>query len=126
MLRKIHGFTLLELLVFIVVIGILMNTLLLNAITGLRASASIRRQWVAVEAARGCMEWFLGQRRYVGFASLACPSTPSTASCNMPSGYTATANITCTTWNSDTTYKTITVNVAGLASASLSTQIGSY
>lgn len=120
------GFTLIEVLVFIVVSGLLMSTILLSATTALRESPSVHQQWVALQTARQCMEWFLDQRRLNGYAILSCPSTPSATACSAPSGYSVSTSVTCTTWNSDTEYKTITVTVSGLASASLSTQIGNF
>jgi hypothetical protein len=72
------------------------------------------------------MEWFIDQRRLQGFAALTCPSAPAPSACAAPSGFTVTNAISCTTWNSDSNYKTITVSVSGLASASLSAQIGDY
>ena len=121
-----NGFTLIEVIVFLVVSGILMSTILLGATTALRSTPSVHQQWIAVQLARQCMEWFLGQRQMNGYAALSCPSTPSATACAVPSGYRINTNISCTTWNNDTTYKTITVTISGLANASLSTQVGDY
>ncbi len=120
------GFTLIEILLFIVISSFLMTIIILSATTALQKSPSTHQQWDALQAARGCMEWFLDQRRLNGYSTLSCPSTPSTTNCNAPSGYTITASVNCTTYSSDTNYKTITVSVSGLASASLSAMIGSY
>lgn len=120
------GFSFIEVLVFIIVSSMLMTVVLLGATTALRSMPNVQNQWVALETARGCMEWFLNQRRINGYSSLSCPSTPSTSHCSVPSGFSVSANIACTTWGGDSNYKTITVSVSGLASTSLSTQIGSY
>lgn len=120
------GFTLIEVIVFIVVTGLVMSTLLLSANTALRNSPSVSQQWIALQTAKRCMEWFLVQRRVNGYSSLTCPSTPSPSACSAPSGFTVTNSITCQTWNSDAAYKTVTVSVSGLANASISMQLGDY
>jgi type II secretory pathway pseudopilin PulG len=124
--RTQSGFTLIEVLVFIIVTSMVMSTLLLGANTALRQSPTIHQQWVALQTSKECMEWFLNQRRLNGYTALTCPSTPSAATCTAPAGFTVTNAISCTTWNSDSNFKTITVSVTGAASASLSTQIGNY
>lgn len=123
--NAVKGFTLIEVIVFIVVSSILMSVILLGAITTLQKTPSAHQQWIAIETAQRCMEYFLDQRRINGYASLTCPSTPSATACSAPSGYSVSTSITCTTWNTDANYKTITVSVSGLSSVSLSTVIGS-
>jgi Tfp pilus assembly protein PilE len=120
------GFTLIEILVFIVVTSLVMSTILLSTTTALRSAPTTHQQWIAEETAQRCMEYFLNQRRILGYASLTCPSTPSPSACAAPSGFSVSTSISCTTWNTDANYKTITVSVSGLASVTLSTQIGSY
>lgn len=120
------GFTLIELLVFIVVSSFLMTIILLSATVALQKGPSVHHQWVGVQAVRGCMEYFLDQRRLNGYAALSCPSTPSTANCAAPAGYTLSASVACTTYSSDSNYQTITVSVSGLATTSMSVMIGSY
>ena len=121
-----NGFTLIEILVFIVVSGLLMSTILIGAIFSLKNSPTIHQQWIAIQTARQCMEWFLTQKRFNGYASLSCPSTPSGILCTAPSEYSIQTNISCTAWNSDPNYKTISITVSGLANASLSAQIGDF
>ena len=115
-----------EILAFIVVSGLLMSVILLGANSALRTTPTVHRQWVAIQTAQECMEWYLEQRRLNGYSALTCPSTPSASACSAPSGSSVSTSIACTTWNSDTNYKTITVTVSGLASAVLSTQVGEY
>lgn len=124
--KRQYGFALIEVVVFIVVTSLVMSTLLLSANTALRNSPSIHQQWVALQTAKGCMEWFLDQRRLNGYTAISCPSTPSASACSAPAGYSVSTSVACTTWNSDTEFKTITVSVTGLASVSISTQIGNY
>src|SRR5579872_4484832 len=118
------GFTLIEMIVFIIVTSLLMTTILLGSMQALKTTPAIHQQWEALQVAKRCMEGFLQQRRLNGYASLTCPSTPSSSSCSV-TGYTPTINVSCTTWNSDTTYKTITVTVSP-SNASLSAQVGDY
>ena len=125
-MRRLQGFSYIEILVFIIVTSILMTVLMLASTTALRSAPSVQNQWVALETARGCMEWFLDQRRLNGYTALSCPSTPSTSACSVPSGFSVSANVTCTTWGGDPNYKTITVSVSGLSSTSLSSMIGDY
>jgi len=124
--KKIQGFTYIELLVFVIVTSLLMTVILLGATQTLRNTPTVHHQWVAVQTARKCMEWFLDQRRLNGYSSLSCPSTPAASACSAPSGFSVSNSISCTTWNSDSNYKTITVTVSGLANATLSVQIGDY
>lgn len=126
MIRRHGGFTLIEVLVFIVVTSLVMSTILLSANTALRNTPMTHQQWVAVQTAQQCMEWFVNQRRMNGYSALTCPSTPSPSACAAPSGLSVSTAITCSTWNSDSNYKTITVSVGGAASLSLSMQIGDY
>lgn len=122
--HKHKGFTLIEVLAFIIVSGLLMSVLLLGSVSALRSSPSVHYQWVAMQIGRQCMEWFLEQRRLNGYSTFSCPSSPTASACAAPSGFSINTSISCTTWNSDTHYKTITVTISGLASASLSAQVG--
>jgi type II secretory pathway pseudopilin PulG len=126
LLRRTHGFSLIELLVFIIVTSLVMSTILLSTTTALRNAPTTHQQWVAIEAAQRCMEYFLNQRRINGYASLTCPSTPSASACSAPTGFSVSTSISCTPWNADAEYKTITVSVSGLASVSISSQVGNY
>lgn len=121
-----QGFTFIEIIVFIIVSGLLMSTILFATITVARSTPALQQQRAAQQTARKCMEWYLQQRRLNGFTSLTCPSSPTATACSAPTGYAVNTSIACTTWNGDTSYKTITVTVTGRANATLSTQIGDY
>lgn len=125
-MKKMQGFTLIELIIFIVVTAILANSILLMFSTSLLKTPVLRQQIIANQTAKQCMEWFVGQRRFTGYATLTCPSTPSPAFCSVPSGYAISNTITCTTLNGDANYKTITVAVSGLGDATLTSLISSY
>lgn len=128
-MKQDRGFTLIELIIFIVIAGIIASMLFTSYLTILRRSPVINQQIDATQIATRCMEWYLGQRFINGFSSLTCPSTstPTFCSANLPTGYTINANVSCATLYSDSTnYKTITVNVSGAGSSTLSTIITNY
>lgn len=125
-LSTMAGFSIIELLVFIVVTSLLMSTIMLGAFQSLRKAPDVHNQILAIETAQRCLEWYLEQRRLNGFTYLTCPSSPSSPVCTAPSGLSVSTNIACTTWNGDSGFKTITVTVSGAATASLSVQIGNY
>lgn len=127
-MKKITGFTLIELLVFIIVSGIVTSLLIACYLTLLKDSPSTNRQIEASQAARKCMDWYLGQRFINGSSSLTCNSpTPQFCTNNIPTGYIITGNVNCSTYyGNSTNYKTITVAVTGPGNASLSTIITVY
>jgi type II secretory pathway pseudopilin PulG len=125
-MRKIRGFTMVELIMFIIITSLLASTVLLALNFTTQRSPTARQQMIATQTAKRCMEWFIGQRRLNGYSSISCPSTTVPAFCTSPSGYTLAVNITCTTINSDSNYQTIAVTVSGNGDASLSTLIAKY
>jgi type II secretory pathway pseudopilin PulG len=125
-MKKYLGFTLIELLIFIIVTSILASTILLTFVTVLQKTPTVHNQMVATQTAQQCMEWFIGQRRINKFSSLSCPSSPSPSICTAPTGFSITNNIACTTINSDSNYKTITVTVSGNGDAVLTALIADY
>jgi prepilin-type N-terminal cleavage/methylation domain-containing protein len=129
MKKKQHaqdGFTLIELVVFIVITSLLASAILLSLVSSLQKTSTLHQQVVASQLAKQCMEWFIGQRRANGFTTLTCPSTPSPTMCTTLSGYTINNSITCTTLNGDSNFKTITVTVSGAGDATLTSLIASY
>jgi Tfp pilus assembly protein PilE len=124
-MHPMQAFTYLELIVFVIVTGLLMQVIFLSTNTVLLNTPSQANQWIALQSARQCMEWFSTQRKLNGYTSITCPSTTTPAVCTVPNGFSINTTIACTTWNADTTYKTVTIKVSGLSSASLSMMIGS-
>ncbi len=125
-MKNEHGFTLIEVVMFILVTSLLATTILLSLVTVLRNIPTIHQEIVATQTAKRCMEWFIGQQSLNGFSTLTCPNTTTPSFCTVPTGYAISTNISCTTLNSDTNYKTITVTVSGLGDASFSTLIAAY
>jgi hypothetical protein len=79
--------------------------------------------YIALQAARGCLDGMLAEKAMFGISFLTCPSTTVPGNCVAPAGYTVGVNVACTTVNSDVTYKTITVTVTGLGNATLTSLI---
>lgn len=122
-MRKMSGFTLIELVLFIIILSILAKTILLALYIGTTKAPATHQNIIARQAAIKCMEWFVGQRRLNGYTSLTCPDTITPSFCTVPNGFTINVNTSCTTINTDANYKTITVTVSGLGDATLSTLI---
>lgn len=125
-MKKQQGFTLIEILLLIVVTGILGSTIMLSLNMAAQKTPVLFNYVIAEQTVRQCAEWYLGQRRLNGFNSITCPSTTVPSFCTKPAGYTLAVNVACTTINTDTDYKTITVTVGGAGSASLSVLIADY
>lgn len=126
-MNKYSGFTLIELVLFIVVTGILASTILLVLVNTALKTPIDRQQVIALENAQQCMEWYLGQRALNGYSSITCSASPSTPTiCVLPSGYNFSNSITCTTLSSDPSYKLITVTVSGAGDATLTSLIADY
>jgi type II secretory pathway pseudopilin PulG len=124
--QQLKGFTLIEVLAFIIITSLMMTTMLIGGNNALLNAPTTHQQWLATQTARSCMEWFLDQRRLNGYASLTCPSNPTVTACTAPAGLTVSTAITCTSWNGDANYKKITVTVAGQANSTISVLLGLY
>ncbi|HEV2614609.1 MAG TPA: prepilin-type N-terminal cleavage/methylation domain-containing protein [Gammaproteobacteria bacterium] len=119
-MRKLSsGFTLIELIVFIVIVGIAATTALLSFQTVLSKSPNANHQTTALELAEGRMDIIMGQYYQNGFAGFA-DICPGAAVCMTLTGYTVTSSIT-----GSAPTKTITVTVTGLGSAILTMQVWS-
>lgn len=121
-----NGFTLIEILLLIVVLGFLGATMVLTLRNTTEKGSTLLQNATALQTARQCMEWFSGQRQLNGYASISCPSSTVPSYCTAPSGYTLAVSVTCTTISSDANYKTLTVTVSGRGNATLSTLFASY
>ena len=125
-----NGFTLIEIVIFITIMGIIGVTILAAMNAVLSGSRLSGRQSVAMYTATKCSEWYLKQRYLYGFnsAALACPSTVRPSFCTAPTGYTITTNVACTQLYGEvgSNYKTITVSVSGDGKASISQLLANY
>jgi type II secretory pathway pseudopilin PulG len=129
-IKSNNGFTLIEVIIFTIVMGIIGVTILASFNTLLKGMPTPWRQTVANQAAKNCLEWYLQQRYINGFSAttLNCPSTSVPSFCTVPNGYTISTNVACTQLYGDTgsNYKTITVTVGGLANATLAVLLAYY
>ncbi len=121
-----RGFTLIEVLIFIIVTSLIAPALFIAFTTAQLNAPAAFENLIARQTAKQCMEWFIGQRRLNNYNSVSCPSTTVPSFCTAPTGYTLSVNIACTTINSDANYKTITVTVSGKSNATLTTLIANY
>jgi Tfp pilus assembly protein PilV len=126
MKKFLAGFTLIEVVIFIIVTGIIVGTILRASSTGLLGSSSSSQQIMANNIAQQCMDYMLGNRRLNGYTVYSCPSTPGGSLCTTIAGYTLSNSVTCTTLSGNSNFKTLTVNVTGNATATLNTLIANY
>lgn len=129
-MMKQAGFTLIELVLFIIITSILASAILLAYVDALGKSPIILQNTIATETARQCAEWYLGYRRlngYTGISGANC-TNPLTLPgiCTVPSGYTLTGTCVATTVRGDANYETITFTVGGAGSAVLTLLLASY
>jgi type II secretory pathway pseudopilin PulG len=107
------GFTLIELIIFIVITGVLIAGL--GAVfSTMKGGADPGRLTQATQIAQERMELILGRRRAVGFAAFTDPCPASPLCTPAPSGYAVAATIV-TGWNANPNYRVITVSVTETA-----------
>ena len=113
--RASAGFSLIELIVFIVVIGIALAGVMTAFNTALQNTSSVNPETTAIQLASARMEIIFSQSRSQGFASFIdiCASSPPAVCPTAPSGYAVTASINAYTVGSDTNYKLIDVIASG-------------
>ncbi|OGT96774.1 MAG: hypothetical protein A2298_04505 [Gammaproteobacteria bacterium RIFOXYB2_FULL_38_6] len=121
------GFTLIEVIIFVVVLGVVATGLLMSFGASLEASPEIQKNSIAVELAEQRMDLILGQRHGYGFASTAdpCTAAPSLPACQVPAGYTVSSSI-ANNWDGDTDYKVVTVTVSGSGTAQVQSLVANY
>lgn len=122
-----RGFTLIELIIFIVIVSIMGVALLSAFSTSLRGTPAAGQVTQATQLAQERMELVMAQRRAVGFATFTdpCVPGPGPAACTPPAGY-AVAVVIAGNWNGDTNYRVITVNVTGTSSATATSIVAKY
>jgi len=131
MKRQQRGFSLIELIIFILVVSILSTALFSVFATALRGPAQVSGAIQAMQLAVERMELILPQRQVLGFAPFdepaadPCQMGSAQAACNIPVGFTVAAVID-PDWNGDTNYKVITVTVSGSATATLTALVADY
>jgi type II secretory pathway pseudopilin PulG len=114
------GFTLIELVIFIVIAGVLIAGLGAVFSTTMQGGADPGRLTQATQIAQERMELILGRRRAAGFAAFTDPCPGSPLCVPAPAGYAVAANIV-TGWignPGNPNYKVITVTVTETATGS--------
>jgi prepilin-type N-terminal cleavage/methylation domain-containing protein len=126
--HKNSGFTLIELIIFIVIIGMAAVALTVPLTTATQKLPTANHQTIAVALAQERMELILARRWLATYATFTdpCAGGSPPGICTLPAGYTATANIAATTLSGDSGYKTITVTISGAGDAALTTLVGNY
>jgi len=121
------GFTLIELIIFIIVMAIIALGILASFSVSLRYAPDIEYASRATELAQQRMDLILGQRYIQGFSTYTdpCVASPSLPICAAPSGYTVASSIV-NNWGGDTNYNVITVTVSGLGSSTLTGMVANY
>ena len=123
--RQGDGFSLIEVIVFIVVLGVLAAGLVVAFSSPLRNSPEAGRLDLAAELAQQRMELILAQRRGTGFAGFTDPC-PGPAICTPPTGYTVTSSIVAGYGGDPTNYKVVTVSVSGATSITATALVANY
>lgn len=124
------GFTLIEIIIFIVVAGVLAVGLAAVFSTAMRGAAEPGQLTQATQVAQERMELILAQKRRLGFAAFVAPAfdpcnvTPGPA-CTPPAGY-AVASSLVASWGGDTNYKVVTVTVTGPSSTTVTAVVANY
>jgi type II secretory pathway pseudopilin PulG len=110
-----RGFTLLEMILFIVVLGIAGVALLSVLSSPLTGAGAQTEAVTATQLAQGRMELVLGQKRREGFpGSDPCTSGSPPGACQLPSNWTVTTEFVAWDSNPDTeTYQVIVVTANG-------------
>ena len=125
-----NGFSLVELIVFIVIIGIIASSLLLSLQSVLDSSHTPTQILKANRLAEARMDLILQYRRLLGVAGLTDPCSGGTppAACTLSSTYATNNNLTVASSIStvDRQHKLITVTVNGAGYAELQAQVANY
>lgn len=123
------GYTLIELVIVIVVLGITVTGLFMALSTSLLGTATVANQDTALTLAQSRMALIMGQFEASGFAGVMdpCQATPSLPVCaySTATGYTVTSTIT-DNWQGNANEKLIAVDVTGAGSASLENLVTNY
>lgn len=129
-MNKYNGFTLIELVMFIIITSLLASAIMLTYVSAISNVPTLVQNMTATLTARQCADWYLGQRRLNGYTNLSGSNCTNPLTlpgvCTVPSGYTLTASCSQTTIRGDTNYQTLTFSVSGPAGALLTLLMSNY
>lgn len=122
-----QGASLLELIIFIIILGLIGRYILSALVMAGRATPTFSQAQIALQYAESRAEIILAQKNVNGFASLTdpCITSPNLPICQVASGYTVSSSI-ANNWNGNTNYKVVTITVTGLGSASITELVADY
>jgi len=128
------GYSLIEVLIFIVIMGIVGSALFSGFTTALLGSTTSDSGAVPMQLAEERMELILAQKAVLGFAAFTassfdpCTATPASnqpVCTTIPTGYSVNSTL-ATNWGGDNNYKVITVSVTGSGQATLTALVANY
>jgi len=121
----LHGFSLIELIIVIVCLGLLLTGVTRSMITANESSATSTQQFTAIDLAEKRLELILQQKTRLGFSNFTvsnfdpCQLVSPPAFCTPPTGYVVAATLQDQTIAGDTRYKIITVTISGKGDTTL-------
>lgn len=118
-----QGFTLIEVIFAIVILGLLASTILLPFTEALQNTAAQHQNRVALDVAKSRLEMILGQKKTQGFTDFVDPC-PGPIVCTPPSGYSV--NVTISDWLGSSHLDEIVVTVSGEGDATLTSVVANY
>lgn len=121
------GFTLVELIVVMVVMGLVSLAMLIPIRMSLQGNVNIDRLTKAVNLAEERMDMILVRKHTYGFSGTTDPC-PGPDICTIPASYTGytVASSIANNWQGNASYKEITVTVSGEGDAVIKTLVGNY
>lgn len=124
MIKRMQGITLVELVVFIVIIG-LAGAAIVPLTNSLSLGSNQTDQLRALQLARARMELILASKHLNGFNNFTDPcldaSPPSI--CTLPSGFSIATPTISSGWSGSNEYKQITVTISGKSNAQLKSMV---
>lgn len=129
-----QGFTLIELVIFILVVSLLATSMYLAFFNALKAAPHAAAFSKAADLAQERMELIFAQRRQTTFANFTaanfdpCSSSPPSSQppcTNIPPAYTVSATLQAN-WNGNTNFKIISVTVNGGGVFTLQSLVANY
>jgi len=117
-----RGFSLIEMIIFIVITGIAVSTLVMTLQTILQKSPQTNIQTIAIGLAKERMDLILGQKQAQGFTNFIDPCGVGSPPSYCPfTGYNISSVITPVVISGDSNYKTIIVTVQNSSNVTLAT-----